>query len=76
MRPWCHNRREWADLHHPGDMDRGIAPTTWPHLMSQDCGSWKDVQDVGHGPQPLPVREGWDCSGCRWKPEGKQNVEC
>lgn len=25
VRPWCHNRRPWEGLHHPGDMDRGIA---------------------------------------------------
>jgi len=40
--------------------------------MSADCGSWKDVQDYqdGKGPVPHPVRNGWDCEGCRWKPEG------
>lgn len=72
LRPWCHNRAPWADLRHPGDADRGIAPTVWPHRMSADCGSWKDVQDYqdGKGPVPHPVRNGWDCEGCRWKPEG------
>ena len=72
-RPWCHNRRPWSDLHHAGDMDRGIPPTTWPHLMSHDCGSWKDVQDGGKGPQAHPVRSGWECDGCRWRPIGDGN---
>lgn len=71
-KPRCWNRAPFADLQHPGDADRGIAPTVWPHRMSADCGSWKDVQDYrdGKGPTPHPVRHGWDCEGCRWKPEG------
>lgn len=76
-KPRCHNRPPIANHHHPGDADRGIPSSTWPaRWVLMGCGSYADVQDVGKGPQPLPVREGWDCSGCRWRPEGKQNVEC
>lgn len=67
MKPRCHNRAPWSDLRHPGDADRGIPPSVWPHVMSQDCGSWKTSEGLD---LPIPVREGWDCSGCRWKPEG------
>lgn len=69
LRPWCHNRAPWADLRHPGDADRGIPPSAWPaRWVLMGCGSYADVQNVGNGPQPLPVREGWDCDGCRWRP--------
>jgi len=77
MKPRCFNREPWADLRHPGDADRGIPPSVWPaRWVLMGCGSYADVQNVGNGPQPLPVREGWDCDGCRWRPEGEQNVEC
>lgn len=72
-KPRCWNRAPFADLQHPGDADRGIAPMVVPHRMSADCGSWKDVQDVGKGPQAHPVRSGWECDGCRWRPIGDGN---
>ena len=35
--------------------------------MSQDCGSWKTMNGLD---TPVPLRENWNCHGCRLKPEG------
>lgn len=70
-RPRCFNRPPFGPLKHPGDADRGIAPSTWPPQWKlMGCGSFADVQDLkdGRGPLPLPVRDGWACAGCRWLP--------
>ena len=69
MKPRCHNRPPFGPLTHLGDADRGIPPKTWqPTWDLMGCGAFADLQDVGNGPLPLPVRENWNCDGCRWRP--------
>lgn len=68
-RPRCWNRDPYPGYVHHGKDHNGQPTHTWvPATMSQECGSFKDVQDVGDGPTPLPVREGWRCAGCRLVP--------
>jgi len=55
--PDCHNRPEFtAYLHPSGELI--------PHQMSQPCKSWS----TGDRATPEPVRQGWQCAGCRWLP--------
>ena len=75
MKPRCFNKPPIADGHwYRNGGAIGAKPRyRWvPFRMSRECGSWK----ASGIDAPVPVREGWDCEGCRWEPEGKRNVEC
>ena len=65
-RPDCYDRPPWLGYWATTPaVATGKPRLRWlPHRMSQTCGAW--AADTGHG--PVPVVEGWDCSGCRWRP--------
>lgn len=74
MTPHCYNRPAFQDQTYISivmtkDGLVGV-PVTVPFAMFPGCGAHLDVQDLkdGRGPLPLPVREGWACEGCRWRP--------
>lgn len=69
-RPRCWNRDNFPGyVHHGKDHNGQPTHVFVRHLMSQECGSFKDVQNIGNcGPMPLPVRDGWHCAGCRLVP--------
>jgi hypothetical protein len=56
MTPHCHNRAEFGPYQH--------ATGEIPHRMSQPCRTWA----TGDRATPVPVRENWNCAGCRWLP--------
>ena len=57
MNPACHNRPEPIGYtHSSGEFI--------PHRMSVSCKSWA----TGDRATPVPVRENWNCAGCRWLP--------
>ena len=57
MTPACHNRPEFTGYTHSSGEHI-------PHRMSQPCRTWA----TGDRAKPVPVRENWNCSGCRWLP--------
>jgi hypothetical protein len=80
MKPNCHNRPDfsdtvrhqtgWMDIHLEDDYDgcamiktRVPMMETRPAVMSRNCQQ--------HGPFGAATMYGWDCSGCRHKPEGE-----
>ena len=42
-----------------------------PRWFADRCATW-DGRGIGPNGEPYPVAHGWDCSGCRWLPEGAQ----
>ena len=57
MTPPCFNRPEFG----PYETASGEIVE---HRMSQPCKSWS----TGDRATPVPVRENWNCAGCRWLP--------
>ncbi len=57
MTPHCHNRPEFTGYTH-------TSGEVIPHRMSQPCRTWA----TGDRATPVPVRENWNCAGCRWLP--------
>lgn len=79
VRPRCYNRAPFAD----GRLQIGINRDTGARVetrLSNDwftdaCRTWSGV-GIGQPTEayptgtPYPMAKGWDCTGCRWKPEG------
>ena len=57
MTPACFNREPFTAYTHPSG-------EAIPHRMSQPCRTWA----TGDRATPVPVRENWNCAGCRWLP--------
>ena len=57
MTPNCFNREPFTAHTHPSG-------EVIPHRMSQPCRTWS----TGDRATPGPVRENWNCAGCRWLP--------
>lgn len=77
-RPWCHNRPprpdgEWnarQGYHEVISYMLGLSDAKpryrWRRSFSADrCAAW----DCSPTETPAPVRDRWDCRGCRWLPE-------
>lgn len=71
--PRCFNRPAFLPGYWlPVRTKTGKATFRWvEHRMSTDCGSWKTVHGLD---DPIPVRENWNCEGCRWQPVAQRGV--
>lgn len=70
--PACHNRaprpthyvvNKWVSM--SGNQIR----TRVPSAFVDRCATW-DGRGIGPNGEPYPIAHGWDCTGCRWLPEG------
>ena len=72
MRPACWNRPPRADGRHrvgmgeDGQVVRVFLSNAW---FVDRCATW-DGAGIGPNGEPYPAAHGWDCTGCRWRPEG------
>lgn len=79
VRPRCYNRAPFSE----GRVQIGINRDTgaWVETrlsnawFTDACRTWSGVgigQPTDDYPTgtPYPMAKGWDCTGCRWKPEG------
>ena len=65
MNPVCHNREPFAGQWFRAGYKRGKVRLVYvAHRMSQPCRTWT----TGDRATPVPVRENWNCAGCRWLP--------
>ena len=79
IRPRCYNRPPFA----AGRTEHGISRDTGARVetylsnawFTDSCKTWSGV-GIGQPTEayptgtPYPMAKGWDCTGCRWKPEG------
>lgn len=65
-KPTCHNRQPYAETvtaQNGWTADGRRRMVTLPNAMSKDCQQ--------HSRFGAAILNGWDCSGCRWRPIGK-----
>ena len=73
MKPSCHNRPpyragrvEYGTSRETGLLMHVYLSNAW---FKDRCATWDGV-GIGPNGERYPVAKGWDCSGCRWLPEG------
>ena len=79
MTPSCYNRPPFAAGRTEYGIERATGRITSVTLrndwFTDRCATWDGVGIGQPTPEyqtgtPYPIAHGWDCSGCRWKPEG------
>lgn len=84
MKPACFNRQPYTDPNAgwvPVTLDgqqawratgmpvlRPVYRYRWPWFTDR-CATWSGT-GIGPNGERYPEAHGWDCSGCRWLPEG------